>query len=111
MVEKYIPEQGDLVWIDFDPQIGREQAGRRPALILSPAFYNRIGLALMCPITSREKGYPFEVKVQSIKIKGVILADQVKSIDWQERNIRYIDKVSKEVLIEVKQKIKKLIGA
>lgn len=65
----------------------------------------------MCPITSREKGYPFEVKVQSIKIKGVILADQVKSIDWQERNIRYIDKVSKEVLIEVKQKIKKLIGA
>ena len=82
-----VPERGDAVWIDFDPQSGREQAGRRPAVVLSPAAYNgKVGLALLCPITGRIKGYPFEVGIPSgFGVAGVILADQVKSLDWRRR--------------------------
>src|SRR5947199_10236049 len=85
--KSYIPERGDAVWISLDPEAGHEQAGRRPALVLSPSSYNRKAeLALVCPITNQVKGYPFEVAVpQGLAVSGVILADQVKSLDWRER--------------------------
>lgn len=87
-----VPERGDAVWIDFDPQTGREQAGRRPAVVLSPAAYNgRVGLALLCPVTRQVKGYPFEVGIpDGLPVAGVILADQVKSLDWRRRNATLI---------------------
>jgi mRNA interferase MazF len=83
----YVPERGDAVWITLDPQAGHEQAGRRPALVLSPSAYNgRVGLALLCPITSQVKGYPFEVPLPGrFLVKGVVGADQVKSLDWSAR--------------------------
>lgn len=83
----YTPARGDLVWITFNPQAGHEQAGRRPAFVLSPVEYNRkVGLAIFCPITTQVKGYPFEVKLpKDMPITGVILADQVKSLDWRAR--------------------------
>src|SRR5512136_3155042 len=91
----YIPERGDAVWITLDPQAGHEQGGRRPALVLSPAAYNgRVGLALLCPITSQRKGYPFEVALPAgLKIQGVVLADQVKSLDWQIRRAERVEVV------------------
>src|SRR5437762_13948374 len=81
----YVPERGDAVWLTLDPQAGHEQAGRRPALVLSPAAYNgRVGLALCCPITNQAKGYPFEVALpDGLAVSGVVLADQVKSLDWR----------------------------
>ncbi len=83
---RYVPKRGDLLWLDFTPHSGHEQAGRRPALVLSPRFYNRkTDLMLCCPITSQVKGYPFEVSVSSTTISGVILADQIKSVDWVAR--------------------------
>src|SRR5438132_4378211 len=84
---EYVPERGDAVWVTLDPQAGHEQAGRRPALVLSPASYNgRVGLALFLPITSRAKGYPFEVPLlDGAPVTGVVLADQVKSPDWPGR--------------------------
>jgi len=83
----YVPQRGDIIWLSFDPQAGHEQAGRRPAVILSPATYNgKVGLAIACPITSQEKGYPFEGRIPpALPIAGVILADQVKSLDWRAR--------------------------
>lgn len=110
MVNPYVPDQGDLVWLDFSPQSGHEQRGRRPAIVLSKKVYNgRIGLALFCPITSKEKGYPFEVKVMGKKIQGCVLSDQVKSLDWTVRNIEYMEAAKKEVIEEVIGKIKVLI--
>jgi len=83
----YVPQRGDVVWITFTPQAGHEQAGRRPAIVLSPRAYNgRVGLALICPVTSRSKGYPFEVSLPTgLPVSGVVLADQVKSLDWRAR--------------------------
>jgi len=85
----YIPDSGDIVWIAFNPQAGHEQAGHRPALVLSPAAYNgKVGLAILCPITSQVKGYPFEVQIpDGLKVSGAILSDQVKSLDWKARNV------------------------
>lgn len=103
----YIPKRGDAVWIDFNPQRGREQAGRRPAFIVSPASYNgKVGLALLCPITSRVKGYPFEVAIpEGFAVEGVILSDQLKSLDWRSRRADFIctlpDSVAQEVLKKV----------
>lgn len=108
MVKKaeYIPEKGDIVWLDFKPQKGHEQRGRRPALVVSYKAYNeKIGLALFCPITSKEKGYPFEVLVDGNKIHGCVLSDQVKSLDWKMRNVEFIEKLEKERLTEVITKI------
>lgn len=106
MKRGFVPDSGDIVWLDFDPQAGREQAGKRPALILSPKSYNDVvGLAIVCPITSREKGYPFEVKIASKKITGVILADHVKSLDWRTRSAKLIDRTSEESLLEVVAKL------
>ena len=107
----YVPEKGDVVWLDFDPQAGHEQSGRRPAFVLSPARYNaRTGLMLCCPITSQVKGYPFEVAMEgSTTVQGVILADQVKSLDWQVRKAEKKGNVSKAVLEEVVEKIRAIL--
>lgn len=113
MVSEYIPERGDLVWLQFNPQSGHEQAGKRPALVISPASYNgKVGLSLMCPVTSKIKGYPFEVIIpQDLPIEGAILSDQVKSLDWQSRQATFICKVANETLIEVISKVELLISS
>lgn len=89
MTDEHVPRRGDLVWLHFDPQTGHEQAGRRPALVLSPESYNRrVGLAIFCPVTSQAKGYPFEVGLPyGGHVSGVILSDQVKSLDWRARRV------------------------
>ena len=109
---RYVPDSGDLVWLTFDPQAGREQRGRRPALILSPRTYNaRAGLALACPITSQKKGYPFEVALPGdTEVSGVVLADHVKSVDWRERHAQFAASVSSAVLTEVREKLRPLLG-
>jgi mRNA interferase MazF len=111
MVKKsYIPERGDLVWLNFDPQSGHEQKGKRPALVISPKEYNeKVGLGIFCPMTSKEKGYPFEVKIENKKIQGVILSDQLKSLDWKKRDIQFISKAADEELAEVVSKFSALI--
>ncbi len=111
MPKRYVPERGDIVWLQFDPQAGHEQAGKRPALVLSPSAYNgRVGLALLCPITSQRKGYPFEVGLPGgLKIQGVVLADQVKSLDWRFRRAERVDGVPHAVLDEAVAKIRALL--
>ncbi|MNW59211.1 mRNA interferase MazF [compost metagenome] len=111
MVNQYVPDRGDLVWLQFNPQAGHEQAGQRPALVISPAAYNgKVGLSLLCPVTSKIKGYPFEVIIpQDLPIDGVILSDQVKSLDWQSRKAVFICKVPEETLAEVVSKMELLI--
>ena len=105
------PARGELVWISFSPQAGHEQSGRRPALILSPRKYNSlVGLALMCPVTSRTKGYPFEVSLpESCLIDGVVLADQVKSLDWRRREIESIEFLPERFTSIVLGKLKTLL--
>ena len=107
----YIPDKGDIVWLTFNPQAGREQKGRRPALCLSPKIYNeKTNLGIFCPITTKIKGYPFEVLIpEKCKTKGVILADQVRSLDWFVRKAEFIEKCPEETLEEVIEKIKILI--
>ncbi len=111
MVNKiYIPERGDIVWLDFNPQLGHEQRGRRPALTVSFKAYNeKIGLALFCPITSKLKGYPFEVELELKKIRGSVVSDQIKSLDWRERNIEFIEKIGDKKMEEVIEKIEAII--
>ena len=108
----YVPDAGDLVWLTFDPHAGREQAGRRPALVLSPRPYNeKSGLALACPVTSRVKGYPFEVALpEDLPVAGVILADHLKSVDWKERRAEAAGRVPQEVLDEVLSRLSPLLG-
>ncbi|MFO7943794.1 MAG: endoribonuclease MazF [Anaerolineales bacterium] len=108
----YVPERGDVIWLTFDPQAGHEQAGRRPALVLSPAAYNgKVGLAILCPITSQIKGYPFEVSIpQGLPIEGVILADQVKNLDWEVRETELIFQLPSQVVNEVLKKIHLLLS-
>lgn len=111
-MKAFVPEAGDFVWLTFDPQAGREQAGRRPALVLSPRIYNaKSGLALACPITNQAKGYPFEVAVPSgIGTTGVILVDHVKSIDWKARRAERIAVCPGETLDEVRARLAPLLG-
>jgi len=105
----YVPERGDIVWLQFDPQAGHEQAGHRPALVLSPARYNGPrGMMLCCPMTSRIKGYPFEV-VESEDPPSVVLADQVKSLDWRARRAMKKGRVSAATVVEVQAKIRALL--
>jgi mRNA interferase MazF len=107
----YTPDRGDIVWLQFNPQAGHEQAGKRPALTLSPKAYNqKVGLAFFCPITTQEKGHPFEVKVDGSKISGVILADQVKSLDWRKREAEFIVKAPSVVINEAIELLKTLIS-
>lgn len=104
------PNAGDIVWLDFDPQAGREQAGHRPALVLSPERYNRLtGMMVCCPMTSRIKGFPFEV-IESRDPPSAVLADQVKSVDWRARGVRKKSKASAATLAEVRSKLKALLG-
>jgi len=102
---QYVPERGDVVWLQFDPRAGHEQARRRPALVLSPRAYNqRVGLALVCPLTTQVKGYPFEVAVPPVdgsRLVGVILADQIKSLDWRARQAALLDRVPDATVSEV----------
>ena len=107
----YVPRRGDLVWLHFNPQTGHEQAGRRPALVLSPERYNaRVGLAILCPVTAQEKGYPFEVALPAGgDVAGVILSDQVKSLDWRARRAEHIASLPSRVTEEVLQKLGALL--
>ena len=107
----YVPERGDAVWITLDPQAGHEQAGRRPALVLSPSAYNgRVGLALFCPITSQVKGYPFEVPLSAgLPITGVALSDHIKSQDWAARRVEFIAQIDEVTLQAVLQRARTLL--
>ncbi len=107
----YVPERGDLVWLEFTPQAGSEQAGKRPALIMSPKTYNKtVGLALVCPVTSRIKGYPFEVRLpDGLEIGGVILSDQLKSLDWRARKAKLIERAPALLLQQVTSRILPLL--
>lgn len=109
----YVPERGDVVWITLDPQAGHEQAGRRPALVLSPAAYNgRVRLALLCPITGQVKGYPFEVPLPGgLPVTGVVLADQVKSLDWRARKVSRIGAIPEQVVADVLMRLNTLLAA
>lgn len=121
--DRYVPERGDAVWLNFDPQaghhpkgtssraLGAEQAGQRPALVLSPKAYNqKVGLALLCPVTSQIKGYPFEVSLpEQLDVHGVVLADQVRSLDWRRREAERIEAVPEAVVRDVIAKIQTLL--
>ena len=111
MSKHYTPARNDVVWLSFQSQSGHEQAGRRPAIVISPQIYNnKTGLALFCPITSKSKGYPFEVQLpESCSIQGIILSDQIKSLDWKARQAEYICTVSSEIMQDVINKFKTLI--
>ncbi len=105
------PESGDLVWLSFSPQARHEQAGRRPALVLTPgAFNDRVGLAFVCPITSRVKGYPFEVALRAGRISGVVLVDHLRSLDWRARQAEPAGKAPAAVMAEVLAKLRPLLG-
>lgn len=106
----YIPDRGDIVWLDFNPVRGHEQGGRRPALIVSSERYNaKSGLALVCPVTSQVKEYPFEVAFKTKTVQGVILADQIRGADWKQRRAEKIGVVSEAVIAEVQKYVKKLV--
>jgi mRNA interferase MazF len=108
----YVPERGDAVWITLDPQAGHEQAGRRPALVLSPSAYNgRVGLGLFCPITNQAKGYPFEVPLPAgLPVSGVIGSDQVKSLDWRVRKATRIGAVPEDIVLQVLERLQTLLA-
>ena len=108
----YVPRRGDVIWISLDPQAGHEQRGRRPALVVSPSAYNeRVGLALLCPIASQAKGYPFEVPLpRGLAVTGVVLADQVKSLDWRARQSARLGAIPEELVVQVLRRLNVLLG-
>jgi len=110
-VAAYVPARGELIWLRFNPQAGHEQAGHRPAVVISPSSYNRrVGLVLCCPVTSQVKGYPFEVVLpQGLGVEGAILSDQIKSLDWRVRKARLIGNLPADVLEETVGKILALV--
>lgn len=112
MPRRFVPARGDVVWLSFTPQTGHEQAGRRPALVLSPASYNRkVGLAICCPVTSQVKGYPFEVQIPSgLRVGGVVLSDQVKSLDWRARRASFICRLPAAATSDVLDKLGVLLS-
>jgi mRNA interferase MazF len=111
VTSEFVPDRGDIVWLAFDPQAGREQAGRRPALVLSPLRFNRLtGMALVCPITSRRRGWAFEVEVPAgLPITGVILADQARALDWRARRAELEVEVDAATLASVLARVRTLI--
>lgn len=110
MAGLYVPDEGDVIWIDFTPQSGHEQAGRRPAVVLSPRAYNgRAGLLVCVPVTNQSKGYPFEVALGGDGTTGVALADQMRSLDWRTRRAERKGRVSATVVADIKAKIKALL--
>ena len=107
---RYVPDAGDVVWLSFDPQAGHEQAGHRPALVISPVAYNRkAGLMVCCPMTTKVKGYPFEVVTAIDGVDCAVLSDQVKSLDWRVRQARKKAEAGREVMLHVRAKIKALL--
>lgn len=112
MAVRYVPDRGDLIWLDFDPRLGHEQRGIRPALVLSPRTYNgKVGLAVCCPVTSQAKGYPFEVAVPAgLPVQGVVLADHVKNLDWKARRARFACALPRESVDEAARKLSALVG-
>jgi mRNA interferase MazF len=112
VAREYVPEAGDLIWIDFTPQAGREQAGRRPAVVLSPRSYNeKTNLAVVCPVTSKKKGYPFEVSLPpGLRITGVILSDHLKNLDWRQRQAQRAGRIPRSVLQQVRDRVAALLG-
>ncbi|MCM3638640.1 endoribonuclease MazF [Sporosarcina luteola] len=108
---KYVPERGDLIWLLFSPQSGAEQAGRRPAIVLSPSAYNeKSGLVLVCPVTSKQKGYPFEVMLKdSLKTSGIVLSDQVRSLDWRAREASFIEHIDEVALADILENVRLLL--
>lgn len=107
---QYVPDRGDIVWLDFSPIRGHEQGGRRPALVLSGREYNAISkLAIVCPATSQIKGYPFEIQFKTKNTSGVILADHIRNVDWAQRHADKIGAVSEAVVTEVQEYLKKLV--
>jgi mRNA interferase MazF len=106
-IKRHVPARGDVVWLSLDPRAGHEQAGRRPAVVLSPASYNgKVGLALLCPLTSRVKGYPFEVSIPAgLPVGGVVLADQVKCLDWKARRAEFLCRLPPEATAEILGKL------
>jgi mRNA interferase MazF len=109
--QTYVPQRGDVVWLNFTPQAGHKQAGRRPAVVVSPASYNsKSGLAIFCPVTNRIKGYPFEVRLpEDVPTAGVVLVDQVKSLDWRIRRVEFLCTLPQATLIDVLQKLAPLV--
>jgi len=102
VVKEYIPKKGDLVILTFDPSAGHEQQGRRPALIISNEVFNKhVGLAIACPITNTDRNFPFHVKVESDNLTGFIMTEQVKSIDYNVRKVKFVERVSDEVMEKV----------
>ena len=110
--KRYVPDRGDVVWISFDPQSGHKQAGRRPAVVLSPRRYDEVvGRAIMCPITSKPKVYPFEVVLPSTsEVQGAVLTDHVRSLDWVGRKATFIEALPKRMVLEVLAKLNTIIG-
>ncbi|MBI3930024.1 MAG: endoribonuclease MazF [Armatimonadetes bacterium] len=106
-----IPERGDLIWLDFSPHAGHEQAGRRPGLVLSPSAYNKkVGLMLVCPVTSRSKGFPFEVPLPAEgSVTGFVLSDHIRSADWRQRRDETVGRVPDYVLEQVVQRVEALL--
>ena len=112
MPRRYAPNRGDVVWISFDPRVSHEQAGRRPAVVVSPGSYNgKVGLAILCPITNQVKGYPFEVGIPpGLNVSGVVLSDQAKSLDWRVRKAEFICKLPKAVALNVLDRLGTLLS-
>jgi mRNA interferase MazF len=112
VARRYIPDAGDIVWLTFDPQAGHEQRGRRPALIVSPRTYNaKARLAIACPITTHAKGYPFEVALPDDgKVTGVVLSDHVKSLDWNARRVEFAEKAPVDIVTDVRERLRVLLG-
>ncbi len=111
MPRRYAPERGDVVWLQFNPQAGHEQAGRRPAVTLSPRLYNeKVGLGLFCPVTSHQKGYPFEVRVpEGLAVSGAVLCDQVRSLDWVTRQAQLVCRLPDATIAEIMAKVQTLL--
>ena len=111
MPKNYVPDAGDVVWLEIDPQTGLEQAGHRPALVLSPAIYNdKVSLAICCPLSTKVKGYPFEVEIEMGKTMSVVLSDQIKSLDWRAGKAKLKSKITPAQLNQVRQNIKVLLS-
>lgn len=112
MVAEYVPEAGDLVWLDFDPQTGREQSGLRPGVILSPRYFNsRTGVAYACPITSKVKGYRFEVALPpELPVHGVVLCEHMRSLDWQVRKAAYVGRMPEAILAQIREVVAAIAG-
>ncbi len=111
VAREYVPDAGDLIWLDFTPHAGREQAGRRPAVVLSPRSYNeKTSLAVVCPVTSRVKGYPFEVSLPAgSRLRGAILSDHLKNFDWRHRQAQKAGKIPRSILEQVRARVAALL--